>query len=248
MAEIIRGAEPFYFRGGPTGVLLIHVFTGSPAEMRPLGERLAQQGYAVFCPRLAGHGTDPMDMRKTLWPDWQASAAEGLTFLLAECAKVFVVGFSMGGLIALHLAVGYPQLAGIVVLNAPIWLVNKKAALAPLLRFFRLFVGKGEASSYPEESTKYLIGYRITPISCLISLLENIKLVRGEIPLVSQPALVVQSRADRTVDPKSANYIFQHLASADKNLIWLERSGHMVTVGEEKEQVFTAVADWLAAH
>jgi len=36
--------KPFYFEGDEIGVLLIHGFTGSPAEVYPMGEYLAQQG------------------------------------------------------------------------------------------------------------------------------------------------------------------------------------------------------------
>ena len=57
-------AEPFFAAADPdaptagaVGVLLVHGFTGSPASMRPWGEYLAGQGYAVAVPRLPGHGT-----------------------------------------------------------------------------------------------------------------------------------------------------------------------------------------------
>ncbi len=39
--------DPFNFSGNSTGLLLIHGFTGSPSEMRPMGEYLASQGYTV---------------------------------------------------------------------------------------------------------------------------------------------------------------------------------------------------------
>lgn len=39
--------NPFFFEGGPTGSLSIHGFSGSPPEMRPMGEYLAQKGLTV---------------------------------------------------------------------------------------------------------------------------------------------------------------------------------------------------------
>ena len=42
---------------GRTGVLLVHGFTGTPMSMRPWGEHLAAEGFAVRCPLLPGHGT-----------------------------------------------------------------------------------------------------------------------------------------------------------------------------------------------
>ena len=53
---ILQGAEPFFLPGsGKSGVLLIHGFTGTPAEMVLLGEYLQQQGYSVLAVRLCGH-------------------------------------------------------------------------------------------------------------------------------------------------------------------------------------------------
>jgi carboxylesterase len=68
--------EPFFFPGGASGVLLIHGFSGSPAEMRGLGERLAQDGHAVAGMRLPGHTSNPADLAGTNWRAWLA-AVEG---------------------------------------------------------------------------------------------------------------------------------------------------------------------------
>ncbi|MDQ6694243.1 MAG: alpha/beta fold hydrolase, partial [Chloroflexota bacterium] len=87
----------------PLACLLIHGFSGSPAEMRWLGTYLAAQGVRVEGVRLAGHGTQPEDLSYLTWHDWVHSAVEGLDRLSQPGRKVVVVGFSMGGLIALQL-------------------------------------------------------------------------------------------------------------------------------------------------
>src|SRR5947207_15572 len=97
--------NPFQFNRGqhPVGVLLIHGFTGSPPEVRPLGEYLAQQGLVVHGVRLPGHGTRPEDLLAVTWQDWAAHVREALDALHAECETVFVGGLSMGGLLTLYL-------------------------------------------------------------------------------------------------------------------------------------------------
>jgi len=57
--------------------------------------------------------------------------------------------------------------------------------------------------------------------------------------------LIIQSRREHTVRPESAIFIQEHLGSQTKELFWLEKSGHVITVDIEREKVFTKVADFL---
>ena len=70
MTEILPGAEPWSAEGGPTGVLVLHGFTGNPSSMRGLAEAMAAAGHSVELPRLPGHGTTVDDMLTTSWADW----------------------------------------------------------------------------------------------------------------------------------------------------------------------------------
>ena len=127
--------DPFFFEGGATGCLLIHGFSGSPPEMRPMGEYLAEKGLTVLGVRLAGHGVTPEDMASTRWRDWVGSAKEGLQELQVRCELVFVAGLSMGGLITLHLSAHHP-LAGIIVMSAPAYVADWRFHALPLVQPF----------------------------------------------------------------------------------------------------------------
>src|SRR4051812_37684120 len=81
-------------------VLLLHGFTGSPWEVRPLGESLAARGYHAFAPRLPGHGTSPEAMLYVTHLDWEREAERAL-HALQRFERVFVAGLSMGSLLAL---------------------------------------------------------------------------------------------------------------------------------------------------
>ena len=88
-------AQPFFFRGGEHGVLLIHGFTGSIAHMRPLGDALHQLGYTVKGINLPGHGTKSEDMRDVDWRNWIAACKEAYLSLREECSHVSIAGLSM---------------------------------------------------------------------------------------------------------------------------------------------------------
>src|SRR6478752_1325815 len=101
-----KDSEPFSLGSGDLGVLVVHGFTGSPFEMRLLGEDLAARGFAVEGVRLAGHAATTRDLAASTWHDWYRSADEALNRLRARVGKkrVAVAGLSMGGLLTLELA------------------------------------------------------------------------------------------------------------------------------------------------
>lgn len=244
LLAIMRGAEPFLLPGGDRGVLLSHGFTGAPAEMRLLGERLHGKGYTVLGPRLAGHGSSPAEMAGTRWPHWYGDVEDGYHLLKGMCREVSVVGLSMGGLLALKLAAEHP-VTRVVAVNAPIFLLDKRLPLLPLFRLFRKYQRQEKRRLTLNEP--YNVSYEYMPLPCLVSLLELIKHVDRLLPLISRPALLIQSRHDRTVRPESVIHIHRRLGSRDKKIIWLERSGHVATIDVEHERVFRYIDSFLTA-
>lgn len=241
---IIPGAEPFFLPGGPAGVLLVHGFTGAPSEMRLAGDYLHQLGYTVLAPRLAGHGTTPEDMAKTTWTHWYNSVEDAYHVLATTCSSVAAVGLSMGGLLALKLASEYP-IAKLAALSAPIYIADKRLRLLPLYRIFTNFVPK-KRKRLPGSADEYSISYDKTPLRGLSSLLNLINHVDELLPSITVPALIIQSQKEHTVEPESAQYIYNRLGSAEKELVWLTKSGHIITLDVEREQVFQEIARFLA--
>lgn len=239
----MEGAEPFFLPGGASGVLLIHGFTGSPAEMRLLGDFLHKEGYTVLAPRLAGHGTIVEDMANTKWPHWYSSVEDAYHILRAICNNITVIGLSMGGLLTFKLAAEY-QVDRIVSLSTSIFIADKRLDMLPVYRMFRDFVPK-KRKIYADIEPKYSVGYAATPLSSLSSLLDLIEHVDSLLPIIQTPLLIVQGRQDHTVQPRSAEYIYDRVASNEKTLMWLEKSGHIVTIDIEREQIFRKISEFL---
>lgn len=137
-------AQPNQSNVNNVGVLCIHGFTGSPNDMRPLGEALARQGYSAYAPVLPGHGGLPHKIKGYGWHDWVEAARDALRKLCKTHAHVFIAGLSMGGLITLHLAASEHQCAmpegrvlpirGIVVLAAPSAINDRRVKLVRFAR------------------------------------------------------------------------------------------------------------------
>ncbi|WP_408954467.1 alpha/beta hydrolase [Natroniella sp. ANB-PHB2] len=242
MEYISEYAEPFYFEGNQTACLLIHGFTGSPAHMRLLGEALHQEGYTVSGILLPGHGTCVEDMEQTDWQDWLTAVEEEYQQLRAEYNQVYLLGLSMGGILSLLLAENY-AVDKVVSLAAPIKIQNKLAYLTPILKWFKRFQYSSNGDNLEEET--YAVGYSATPLKTVPSLLKLIRLAKNDLEKVKCPALVIQSYKDKTVKPVSAEIIYEQVMSQKKDILWLEKSRHVVTLGSEKEMVHRQIINFL---
>ncbi len=242
---IMKGAEPFLLPGGDRGVLLVHGFTGSPAQMRLLGEFLQQQGYTVLAPRLCGHGTCPEEMAETVWRHWYTEVENGYYYLRGLCRTVSVVGLSMGALLALKLAEEYP-VGHVVTMSPPFFLADNRVSFLRIYRLFRNYTPKRRLKLYPVDS-HYSVAYNRTPLKSLASLLELIEQMKGRLAAMTRPLLIIQSLSEHTVRPESAQFLYDNAGSYHKELLWLKKSGHIITLDKERELVFAAVHEFLSA-
>jgi carboxylesterase len=251
---IIPTAEPFFFPGGRVGCLLVHGFTGTPKEMRWLGEYLSDQGHSVLGIRLAGHATQVEDMIRTHWEDWLASVEDGYHLLRGSADQIYVIGLSLGGILSLTFASGrYTPgcpVAGVVAMATPQHIpINPR--LAPTLKLVSLFKKtnpKGPGDWQDKEAEKLHTAYPVDPIKGGIELKLLLYEMYIELPLVSAPALLIYSKDDQTVRPeeKHAELIYEKLGSSNKQLVWIEKSGHVLTRDLQRETVFKTVANFIA--
>ncbi|HUX46739.1 MAG TPA: alpha/beta fold hydrolase [Desulfosporosinus sp.] len=241
-----RLVEPFYFPGNRVGCLLIHGFSGSPSEMRFMGERLAKYGWTVLGIRLSGHGTTPEQMAKTRWVDWAMDAEEGVRKLRESCDTVVGIGLSMGGLLALHLAT-LGLIDGIVSMNAPMVLADRRTRYVRLIRPFKTYVGKpklGRSLSAQQLELERFVYFRI-PVDALISLNSAIRRVRRSLYEIMCPTILMQSIKDFTVNPISVQIIRGKIQQIKPELLYWEKSGHILTLGPERHEVVLSVHKFL---
>ncbi|MCZ7570540.1 MAG: alpha/beta fold hydrolase [Ardenticatenaceae bacterium] len=241
---------PFFFEGGPTGIILTHGWTGAPPEMRPLGEFLAARGLTVFGVRLAGHGTEPAEMNATGWHDWYADLVVAYDRMRARCERVFAGGISMGSLLTLHLAAQHPHPPAGIILYAPaIQITDHRLPFTAVLRFFVKLAPKDESAHdfVDPEGPLRVWSYEVNPVHGAYQLWRLKNRVRRELGQVTVPTLILHGRRDQIVYPAGAHEVYDRIASSDKTLHWFENSGHVITVDAEREQVWQATYDWIKA-
>ena len=102
--------------------LLIHGFGGGPFELMALKRRLEKDSVTAVDVSLPGHMRDRRALRQCSYKDW-IKAVDEVYWGIASHVKpqnIYIVGFSMGGLLGSHLASKYP-VGRLVTLNTPIY-------------------------------------------------------------------------------------------------------------------------------
>lgn len=236
------------------GCLLVHGFTATPEEMRPLGEALAARGFPVRAVRLAGHGTEVADLARTRWQDWFASVVEGAAALRAEVACVAVVGMSLGALLALHLAAMRPvDVEALVLCGTPLRLSDPRLRLLPLAarvpwiarRFATIPKRSGPDIADPVVRAASR-SYRVMPLAAVVELLRLQGIVRREVARVTQPALLLHGRHDHSAPVANLELLRQCLRSRLVEAHVLERSWHVITLDYDRAEMACLAGDFLA--
>lgn len=210
-----------------------------------LGTYLTNEGYSVHGPLLEGHGTRLEHMEQTGRRDWLESARRGYLRLADECEKVHLFGFSMGGLLSLNLAAEFP-VASLTTLNAPIKLHDRRQPFARIVQYFQRFhMWEGDELEPEGEAAQYWVGYEGVPVKGAVQLLDLVRETKRRLAEVTCPLLVIQSKADQSVRPVSAEIIRDRTSSFRKNLVWLERSAHNSLLYDERQIIHDAALEHL---
>ncbi len=219
--------QPFTHHG-TTGqaCLLVHGFTGTPSDVAQLGRYLHECGHTVHAPALPGHAQRPVQLRGVHWTDCYARVHQAWRRLAAEYERVHVVGFSFGGTLALHLAANEP--------------VDGLALLAPGV-FVRIrardivggFLGLIPGTWLHERLRWHLM------------LLRVFRMVRGELARVRCPLLVLHARDDLLVQSRGALWVYDHVSSPDRRLVYLRDGGHLLPWGPAYPEVWNELSAWL---
>ena len=251
----LPGAEPFHLAGDERGCLVVHGFTGTPSEMRPLGDALHKEGYTVMGVRLAGHGTSPADLNTKRWEDWIESVESAWVSLEERCSTIYYAGLSMGGLLGISLARAHPgRFAAMALLSSPLYLPGWKLKLfAPLLRYTPLrwlyrYAPKKSALEpmEPEPGGPVRSSYDRYPVSAIRHLVRGMKAARTALPHLRVPLLIMHSRIDPSIPVANADLMEILAGSPVKRKVILDRSPHVITAGPERERVAREVAGFFA--
>lgn len=235
------------------GCLLVHGLTSSPGVMNPMRDVLAQAGYHVEMPLLAGHGGSLDDVARTTWRDWYASLRTSYENLRRDVDKVYCVGLSMGALLGLKLAAdeGWGVRA-LALISTPMKLPPRAQAKYMIVNYTPLrwiidSVKKDFAMSValPEGREQYrALALDRMPLAGARQIVKLQRTVKDSLSHVANPVLIVHGEQDPVAPPWNSGIIKSGISSDVVEIITYSRSRHVVTLDWDGGDAALRVADF----
>lgn len=252
MAQIIPTAEPFLFLGDAAkpACLLIHGFTGTPKEMRSLGEYLNGNGHTCLGVRLTGHATTPGDMIRSRHVDWIASVEDGYHQLRGFAENIVLVGLSMGGALSLLMSTRL-KVRAVAAFSTPYEMPHDYPAWflrgsSRVKKFSSKSKGAPGSGWFDKTAYQDHVSYPENPVRSAAELKELLLAMRAALPKVTVPVLLIHSKDDTYVPPGNLEKVYTGLVNArDKTKLYITGSGHVITRDAARHQVFETVEKFI---
>lgn len=226
------------------GVLCIHGFSGGVYEVQPLVEYLKQETNWIFqTPTLSGHGeAKSLNLKGYKASHWLKDAELSYMDLAKRVDEVIVIGFSMGGLIALYLARRFK--------------VKKLVLLSPAAKYIhpmQIFqdVKTMAVDAYRrtlnenELFKRYQYKLKNVPLSATFEFMKIVKMITPYFYAIKTPVYIVQGQLDGIVPYHTAQYVFDRLGSQEKHLYFSENGKHHICFSNDCDVWFPLVRDFL---
>jgi carboxylesterase len=252
MPQIVSTAEPFFLLGDRSqpACLLIHGFTGTPKEMRWMGEYLNQRGYTCLGLRLPGHATHPEDMIRSSWTDWVASVEDGYHFLCGLTDDIFLIGLSMGGVLSLLVSTQL-DVKGVIAMSTPsrlpidypIWFLK---LVSLVMRYQPKSKEPPGSGWFDKTAHQDHLSYAKNPVRSAVELKKLMLEMRAALPKVKVPVLLMHSKDEKYILSENMESIYAGLVNAsDKTKLYITGSGHVLPRDASREQVFKFAVEFI---
>jgi len=228
------------------GLVFSHGYMAAPKECETLAHYLFERGINVYVPRLRGHATNPKALLDVTAKDWETDFERAFTAMRQVCKKVYIGGFSTGGLIALIHAAQY-KVDGVIAINSALKLHDLRVSyVVPTLHFFNEMIAYLNAKGIMEwidnsQTEQPLVNYHKHPLASVSQLEKVMSKVEKTLSKVTAPILVIQGDHDPVVKRESARLIYDGVRSEEKKLLLLPRERHSILADEKSVEVFEAV-------
>jgi len=252
--------------GDPRAVLLVvNGLAEHSGRYANLANYFIPKGYAVYSYDHRGHGkSEGLRCYIERFSDYLDDLKTFVDIVRHEQghARVFVIGHSMGGTIAIAYAIHHQhELAGLLLSGASIKIgLTVSPALIAMAGILSLLLPKIgttilDASAISQDKAVVdayvndpLVYRGKIPARLGAELIKTMHELPSKMPEIDLPILIMHGTADRLSDPKGSQMLFERVGSKDKALKLYDGFYHEIFNEPKRERVFKDVETWLATH
>ena len=222
-------------------ILLIHGFAGGCYDYKDLSNDLQlYRNFDVYTFTLPGH--DKPKINKVTYNDWIKAAEIQIEKIINNgYKKIYVIGHSMGGIIASHLASKYKEINKLVLAAPAFKYLSFKGDKLDILRSIKKVPKIFKDYTYEEVISRILK----VPIPTVIEFINLAKNHTKDIKKIDIPTLILYGIEDELVPIDSVNYVYDNIKSNSVTLIKLEKLNHDLFMNSRYEEVKNIIVDFL---
>lgn len=249
-------------------VLCIHGLSGAACDFGPLARRLADEGCRVCAINLRGQGNDPDPSRRGHFLDpatWRADLAAFADACLDGDAPLFVIGESMGSLVAVDAVAHGALKPRRLVISVPVtemraptpgWLVallHRIAGIFPRMKLSPLrFVHGGTATprltandaymAYLQTAPHRVGGFTLGFLSRFHNFMQSVRVSAADIHV---PTLMLSGGHDIFIRPDQSRAFFKTLGCGEKKYQFYPRGHHLLWHDTDSDDVIARIGAWI---
>lgn len=222
-------------------ILLIHGFAGGSYDYGDFGNDLQlYRNFDVYTFTLPGH--DKPKINKVTKDDWITAAEQQLEKIINNgYKKIYVIGHSMGGIIASHLASKYPEVKKLVLAAPAFKYLSFKNDKLDIIESIKKVPKIFKDYSYEEVLARV---YKIPP-GAVIEFMDLAESYKEDIKKIDIPTLILYGSDDEIVPIDSVNYVYDNIKSKSVSLIELENLNHDLFINNRYEEVKSIITHFL---
>lgn len=225
-------------------ILLIHGFAGGSYDYGDLGNDLqTYRNFDVFTFTLPGH--DKLKINNVTKEEWIKAGENQIEKIIKNGYKtIYIIGHSMGGIIASHLASKYKK-------------VKKLVLAAPAFKYLSFKDDKIDIIESMKKLPKLFIDYdsnivisRIlkSPILTIKEFMDLAETHIDDVKNIKIPTLILHGTKDELVPVDSINYVYDNIASTSVTLIELEDITHDLFINDSYEEIKKIIIDFFIGY
>ena len=237
----IKDTNPFFYKTASNiSIITLHGYLESCYSMSYFNQVFQDHKFNVQSPNLSGHAGKYSDLHNVKYQDW-INQVENLYKEINPGNKIFIIGHSLGGMLALYMAQLY-NLSGLIVINPLFDKLPLSMMMTPIGKYFIKYV----PNLKPDIKNKHQI-FAYDKISSwnTSEIIKLSYLTRKNINKIKCPILIFKSINDHRVNRENSERIMQNISSKKKVIIDLYNSYHIAPMDYEKEFIIDMIVKFI---